>query len=793
MLERVVRYFILSWLICNLIALPAAAVYTEEVSYLSKEIKKENNEIGVFGKVAPIYNSYAHNKIDKISLFNGDSSNNIADNEKTSNIQTRKPLLLIYIVWFLMLFLCALLIKQKRSQITMFIILALVIAIVFGFIFYVKSSLSKKQVKDVDKIYSDFLTTSGINSYVRTCLETETKKAVYLLALQGGRIYDYQAAGGYHIPDENATLPFNYSQYLGGDNEIYNVSYGIRAPVLGGTEVPNVPDYPYLGNLTERGSNSHPFGNGDDSPFEGKVAGSNLVPLCSGKKGAPNWYNISGFEFSCETYDLTEKDTIQKYLSLFISERMKNCVNVSSLSQTYGYNASIGNITSMVLFGNDDTISELIYPITISMGGQPPKTFFEKYRVNIGIRFKKIHELASHLIGCDSLSGAKCINTNNTKADADNIFFNISNDDPLDCRSDNPNETVLERPCKYPGMEVKKVPHQCKATGLCSYDWQNYSDILMIRDNNQEFYLDDKPFVFLFAIENRIPALEYLSNLEGILGENVTIDHNLNRSDSSTRPSYCNFTVNCEIPWGLDPDEDEVKHTYGGWLPNGNSSFWGTFLIPADYTPALNKVNISIKDDEFKEDYQIIDVLISCNYKQPNPDYCCDQSTAPLGYHDWKAEGEGCKTCYTCTDDHRCIFDSVTKYNCNGLNDACNNCPNDWCCENDDTDQDGICNSQGDCNSGADNFCRGGESLVCDDNCPTINNPNQADFDSDRVGDACDSDDDNDGVDDASDNCPKGDGDSTWEPESPPGAQNHDQDPDQTDTDLDGIGNICDS
>jgi uncharacterized repeat protein (TIGR01451 family) len=60
------------------------------------------------------------------------------------------------------------------------------------------------------------------------------------------------------------------------------------------------------------------------------------------------------------------------------------------------------------------------------------------------------------------------------------------------------------------------------------------------------------------------------------------------------------------------------------------------------------------------------------------------------------------------------------------------------------------------------------------DNCPLDPNPDQADTDTDRLGDACDADDDGDTIDDLLDNCPL--------------ATN----PDQADTDDDGQGDACD-
>jgi hypothetical protein len=61
------------------------------------------------------------------------------------------------------------------------------------------------------------------------------------------------------------------------------------------------------------------------------------------------------------------------------------------------------------------------------------------------------------------------------------------------------------------------------------------------------------------------------------------------------------------------------------------------------------------------------------------------------------------------------------------------------------------------------------------DNCKDAFNPEQTDTDHDGLGDACDNDDDNDGIADAMDNCPLN------------------PNPDQADADTDGIGDACDA
>ena len=482
----------------------------------------------------------------------------------------------------------------KKSQITVFIVLGIVVFTIFGLIFYMKNSIKSQEFTQEKQEVTDLFTTQGkYYGYMQSCLDEAAKQGVILVGLQGGVIYQYEANGTkpYLGPRKydygQYILPFEYR------DTTYNVSYGIYAPdfslVLEGH--PSPPDYPYgltklVEDQTEVGS-INPFGNVILNP----------LPLLCDYYGS-NSPNQTGALYSCETYDSKRKsdnDNVQEYLQLFIAQGFKECVSLETLPEFSNTTMKSGNITVIVTFSPSSVAVEAEYPIVAELAGKESTLSLQTFHTTLNVRLKQIHELAQRII----------------QNDVNNIFFNIVRDanELVDCKEPGKESDVVR--CLKQGMHVTKyrdVCTQCKNYG-------KYDDIVVIQDNQSA--INGRPFVFAFAVQNRYPALDLIPDITAKVDELFNI-----------------------TPIGYDPDEDDHnahdfmdnRYIYGGWKedyneiggvkipadPNGfsgSSSFLSTHRI-ADYTPnpedeGLHTVQILVCDNEGSCDYQYVSIYIN--------------------------------------------------------------------------------------------------------------------------------------------------------------------------------------
>lgn len=505
---------------------------------------------------------------------------------------------------------------MKKSQITIFIVLGIVVAIIFGLVFFIQGQSSDIVLeKKINKVYGDFLSATNIKYIADNCLDRSVKDALLLVGLQGGRIYDHQINKGHHIVSFYDVIPFNYTG-RNPNGTIYNVSYGIKAPV----NMPYLdpPSYPYPGSLVRNFLESQGGGsfiNPNNQTFANVPNPRKftiLADLCN-KRGPNDPYTV-GAGINCETYS-TRNESIQEYIRKYIEQNVKDCINFT-FKATSKYNISAEDLSLKILIGEEDILVSLNYPIEISIKNKPPITKYLDFNIRPKIRLKMLHEIAFHLIGYNP-------HTIKTYAESNNIFFDITRDDPNDCyKGRSPCITETE------GINVFKLQNYCLNHNHCGFSNRHYdySDILIIEDNKS--IVDGKPYRFQFAIENRRPALDfidesvepdkyyywYINTTYGAPGGlNLT---ELYSNDGIGHPTSDSYNILVELgnpvdiyPLGIDPDEDDLMYTY--YIRSGGGSI--TRLSPKDAEFSSSVVGdtilrVNVSDDGGLYDYQ--DVVI---------------------------------------------------------------------------------------------------------------------------------------------------------------------------------------
>lgn len=499
--------------------------------------------------------------------------------------------------------------RAKRSQITVFIILGVVIFTIIGLLFYLKTYVKSKQFTEEQQKTTDVFNVQGkYSTYMQACLDQTAKQAVALVGMQGGVIYEYQA---------NGTKPFlgpkkyNYGEYVlpfvvskelntyNGKEEIVNVSYGIFSPdfSLSIEGHPGVPEYPY--SITKLIADPKKIESIYTQSF-GNVLISPLPPLCD--YYGSNAANQTGAIFSCETYDSKRKsdnDNIQEYLQAYIKNTWKKCVALDALPEFENSSLQSGNVTITVTFAPTSVAVDGLYPIIGKIQGKETTLSLEQFHSTINVRMQQIHELAERLI----------------KADTNNIFFNIVRDanELSDCKELGKETKVVT--CLKEEMGVIKYRDVCGS--LCKKQGK-FDDIVLIQDNAST--INGKPFVFAFAVQNRYPALDYVTAIKVTEGETVYFD------DENVK--------------GYDPDEDDHsefdfmanRYIYGGWKVDydevaAERTDVGAVLDPklvidanqrtASYTTKTNGldigmhiIQIQVCDNEGLCDFQNVEVTV---------------------------------------------------------------------------------------------------------------------------------------------------------------------------------------
>ena len=85
---------------------------------------------------------------------------------------------------------------MRRGQLTLLLLLGLVLLIIFGLIFILRSRLQNAQLgSEGTSAANPALVRRAVAERVQGCLATATQQALVLAGLQGGVIYEYQVPG----------------------------------------------------------------------------------------------------------------------------------------------------------------------------------------------------------------------------------------------------------------------------------------------------------------------------------------------------------------------------------------------------------------------------------------------------------------------------------------------------------------------------------------------------------------------------------------------------------------------
>ena len=232
--------------------------------------------------------------------------------------------------------------KNKKSQITIFIIIGIVIVVIVAFIYGASRYASKAETETaVKKTREAALNVQPIVTYIESCVDRYAKQALVIVGRQGGRL----------LASQGGTL---YSF-----RSIENASYAIYPP----NPLAMPDDYPW---------EIFPYSGGIEV-FKGIFGDNRLPPLTKGD-GA---------------------NSIQLQLESFVLSKIDSC-DLAVFENQFDIVKGTPSVETTIAKGN--IVFKLIYPLAISDIATGAKTDINEFQASVRIRLGKVYELARVLV-----------------------------------------------------------------------------------------------------------------------------------------------------------------------------------------------------------------------------------------------------------------------------------------------------------------------------------------------------------------------------------------------------------
>lgn len=252
---------------------------------------------------------------------------------------------------------------SRKSQVTVFIIISLVILLMIGATYYmIGSRIVKTGEEEIRKQQIGAEKVAPVREYVESCLSLASSEGLELLGKQGG--YIYKSQGGIvndPLPGDVGKTFIEYEQTI--------ARYGIHAPIsdVGTIFFAETPEYPWE-TFPEIYSPEDPSELVYEEYLEGYY-GMNEVPLL----------------------EKPEENSIQEQLEKFAVSRMVECVDWNIFSEQ-GIEVSAGEPNVTVTFAESDVNFNLRWEIEITEAVTGAETKLSRFSTNYPIRMRKILE-----------------------------------------------------------------------------------------------------------------------------------------------------------------------------------------------------------------------------------------------------------------------------------------------------------------------------------------------------------------------------------------------------------------